>query len=94
MMSGKELTLNLQLEKQLALVTGSTAGIGFAIARALAAEGARVIVNGRTAQRVTEAIQTIRAAQRDVRLETLAADLSTAAGAAETARRYGWRAGW
>jgi NAD(P)-dependent dehydrogenase (short-subunit alcohol dehydrogenase family) len=38
------------------LVTDSTAGIGFAIAKALAAEGARVIVNGRSGKRVTEAI--------------------------------------
>ena len=36
--------MNLQLEKKLALVAGSTVGIGFAIAKALAAEGARVIV--------------------------------------------------
>ena len=39
--------MNLQLEDKLAFVTGSTAGIGFAIAKALAAEGARVIINGR-----------------------------------------------
>jgi NAD(P)-dependent dehydrogenase (short-subunit alcohol dehydrogenase family) len=44
--------MNLQLENKLALVTGSTAGIGFAIAKALAAEGARIIVNGRTEARV------------------------------------------
>ena len=35
--------MNLQLENKVALVTGSIAGIGFAIAKALAAEGARVI---------------------------------------------------
>ncbi len=40
--------MDLQLTGKLALVTGSTAGIGFAIAKGLAAEGARVIVNGRT----------------------------------------------
>ena len=39
--------MNLQVEIKLALVTGSTAGIGFAIAKALAAEGVRVTVNGR-----------------------------------------------
>ena len=40
--------MDLQLKGKRALVTGSTAGIGFAIARALAHEGAAVIVNGRT----------------------------------------------
>ena len=40
--------MNLQLKNKLALVTGSTAGIGHAIATALAREGARVIVNGRS----------------------------------------------
>ena len=43
--------MDLQLKGKLALVTGSTAGIGYAIARALAREGARVIVNGRNAGR-------------------------------------------
>lgn len=41
--------MNLQLENKTALVTGSTKGIGFAIARSLAAEGANVIVKGRSA---------------------------------------------
>jgi NAD(P)-dependent dehydrogenase (short-subunit alcohol dehydrogenase family) len=63
--------MNLQLENKLALVTGSTAGIGLAIASALAAEGVRVIINGRTAKRVDEAMQKIRAAQRPRRSERL-----------------------
>jgi NAD(P)-dependent dehydrogenase (short-subunit alcohol dehydrogenase family) len=46
--------MNLKLENKTALVTGSTAGIGFAIARSLAAEGTRVIGNGRTEERVSE----------------------------------------
>ena len=41
--------MNLQLENKTALVTGSTKGIGFAITRLLAAEGANIIVNGRSA---------------------------------------------
>jgi len=51
--------MNLQLDNRLALVTGSTAGIGFAIAEALAAEGARVIVNGRTQKGVDAALAAI-----------------------------------
>ncbi len=50
------ITMDLQLNGKTALVTGSTAGIGLAIASALAGEGARVIINGRTAQRVDAAI--------------------------------------
>lgn len=48
--------MDLQLSGKLALVTGSTAGIGFAIAKALAAEGTGVIVNGRSQAAVDEAI--------------------------------------
>jgi NAD(P)-dependent dehydrogenase (short-subunit alcohol dehydrogenase family) len=40
--------MDLKLANKLALVSGSTAGIGYSIAETLAAEGARVIVNGRT----------------------------------------------
>lgn len=47
--------MDLQLADKLALVSGSTAGIGFAIARSLAAEGAHVIVNGRTQEAVGRA---------------------------------------
>jgi len=54
--------MDLQLSKKLALVTGSTAGIGYAIAETLSAEGARVIVNGRTQPGVDAALASIRAA--------------------------------
>ena len=80
--------MDLQLENKLALVTGSTAGIGWAIAKALAADGAVVIVNGRTEARVQEALASMRAAQPQARLEPLAADLATAAGAEQTIRRF------
>lgn len=70
--------MNLQLENKLALVTGSTAGIGFAIAKGLAAEGARVIVNGRTDARVTDAIKSIRREHPSAKLEGFVADLSRA----------------
>ena len=80
--------MNLQLENKLALVSGSTAGIGFAIAKALAAEGARVIVNGRTEARVRQAIASIRADIPSAKLEALALDLSKAEGATETTKRF------
>jgi len=66
--------MNLQLEGKTALVTGSTAGIGLAIASTLAKEGAAVIVNGRTQDRVDRAVQISGAAHG------VAADLGTAAG--------------
>lgn len=79
--------MNLQLENKQAFVTGSTAGIGFAIAKALAAEGARVVVNGRTEKRVTAAIAAIRAQVASAKLEPLALDLSKADAAKEAIKR-------
>ena len=75
--------MNLQLEGKRALVTGSTAGIGFAIAETLANEGASVIVNGRTQKRVDDALARLKG-----NVEGIAADLGTAEGAAEVARRF------
>jgi len=67
--------MNLRLENMTALVTGSTKGIGFAIARLLVAEGATVIVNGRSADSARAAAEKIGPKARGV-----AADVSTAAG--------------
>lgn len=50
---------DFSLSGRLALVTGSTQGLGFAIAQAYAASGATVIINGRDAQRVDRAVQTL-----------------------------------
>jgi NAD(P)-dependent dehydrogenase (short-subunit alcohol dehydrogenase family) len=72
--------MNLELEGKRAFVTGSTAGIGYAIAEALAREGADVIVNGRTEERVEQAIRSIRTAHPQARVEGLAADLANADG--------------
>jgi len=80
--------MNLQLEGKLALVTGSTAGIGFAIANGLAAEGARVIVNGRTDARVSAALKAIRHDHPGARLDGLVADLSRADEALAAYERF------
>lgn len=72
--------MNLGLQGKLAVVTGSTAGIGLAIAEALAAEGAHVIVNGRTEARVAAALDHIRGRVNQPQLRGVAADLGTAAG--------------
>ncbi|RZL03556.1 MAG: SDR family oxidoreductase [Rubrivivax sp.] len=69
--------MDLKLTGKLALVSGSTAGIGHAIASALAAEGARVIVNGRTQASVDKAVAQIKAAPGGEVLG-FAGDLSTA----------------
>jgi NAD(P)-dependent dehydrogenase (short-subunit alcohol dehydrogenase family) len=72
--------MDLQLDGKRALVTGSTAGIGFASARELAAEGASVIVNGRSFERVEAARERILAEFPDADVHGVAADLSTAEG--------------
>ncbi|MFL5576718.1 MAG: SDR family NAD(P)-dependent oxidoreductase [Gemmatimonadaceae bacterium] len=72
--------MDLELEGRRALVTGSTAGIGLATARLLAAERASVIVNGRGRERVEGAVRHIREALPDADVRGIAADLSTAAG--------------
>ncbi len=75
-----EPVMDLQLEGKLALVSGSTAGIGFAIAEALAKEGASVIVNGRTEKRVSDALQKLQGSGVRGQLQALAADLGNADG--------------
>src|SRR5438067_5588081 len=72
--------MNLQLAGKSALVTGSTAGIGFAIARTLAREGASVVITGRTQNRVNAAVKTIQQEMGDAQVRGIAADLATAQG--------------
>jgi NAD(P)-dependent dehydrogenase (short-subunit alcohol dehydrogenase family) len=83
----KEDRMDLKLTGKRALVTGSTAGIGAAIAAALAREGARVIVNGRTAAAVEKAVATLKA-ESGGDLVGFAGDLGTAEPVAELVRRH------
>ena len=69
--------MDLQLQGRRALVSGSTAGIGFAIAESLAREGASVIINGRSTARVEAAANKIRQSGAKGEVKTIAADLST-----------------
>jgi NAD(P)-dependent dehydrogenase (short-subunit alcohol dehydrogenase family) len=80
--------MNLELDGKRALVTGSTAGIGYAIAEALAREGAHVIVNGRTERRVEQALTTIRTSQPQAKVEGLAADLGNVDGVRAAVQRF------
>jgi NAD(P)-dependent dehydrogenase (short-subunit alcohol dehydrogenase family) len=73
--------LDLRLRGKIALVTGSTAGIGFAIAKSLAKEGAHVFVNGRTQQRVDSAVVTIRSQPGEPKVDGISADFSSSAAA-------------
>jgi NAD(P)-dependent dehydrogenase (short-subunit alcohol dehydrogenase family) len=72
--------MDLLLQGKRALVTGSTAGIGHAIAQRLAAEGTTVIVNGRTPAGVNRAVSRLRSAHPDAAVRGIAADLGDAAG--------------
>ncbi|HTV40279.1 MAG TPA: SDR family oxidoreductase [Candidatus Sulfotelmatobacter sp.] len=80
--------MDLQLTNKLALVSGSTKGIGLAIATGLAREGARVIINGRADKSVSEATANIRKAVPNAKLETFAGDLSNAAVAEKLAGQF------
>jgi len=73
--------MDLKLKEKKAFVSGSTAGIGLAIASRLAREGAEVWLNGRTQERVEGAIAAIKGAG-NLSVRGLAADLGTAAGCA------------
>lgn len=78
--------MRIDLSGKTALVTGSTAGIGFAIAHGLAAAGASVVINGRTGQRVTEAVNRLLEAIPDAQVRGVPADLSIAAGCEQLLR--------
>ena len=72
--------MNIDLKGKTALVTGSTSGIGYAIAKGLAGAGADVVINGRTQAKVDAAVAAIAKAMPGGKLRGVAADVSTAAG--------------
>ena len=80
--------MDLDLSGKLALVTGSTRGIGLASAKGLAGMGAEVIVNGRERAAVDEAIAQIRKVAPKARTQAAAFDLGGAEGCAAIARQF------
>lgn len=72
--------MKIDLTDKTALVTGSTAGIGLAIAKALARSGAKVVVNGRTQATVDKGIAAVHEACNAAAVSGVAADVATASG--------------
>jgi len=75
--------MDIDLKGRTALVTGSTGGIGYAVAAALAALGATVAVNGRTAERVEAAVGRLTAERPGGRFRAAVGDVSSEAGTAD-----------
>ena len=72
--------MKIDLRGKHAIITGSTAGIGYAIAEGLANAGAEIVVTGRTQQRVDDAIAALKKRLPEARATGVAADLGTAEG--------------
>ena len=80
--------MNLELNNKTALVSGSTKGIGFAIAFQLATEGAQVIVNGRSEKAVAAALEQIWQAVPEAKAEGFVGDLSTTEAVEALVKRF------
>ncbi len=80
--------MDLQLTAKLALVSGSSKGIGLAIATGLAREGARVIINGRSEKSVADAVAKIRQQVPRASLEAFPGDLTDAATVENLSRKF------
>jgi NAD(P)-dependent dehydrogenase (short-subunit alcohol dehydrogenase family) len=80
--------MDYQIQGKLALVSGSTKGIGFAIAKGLAHEGAHVIVSGRSEDSVASALQQLKVQVPNAQLSGFAGDLANPATIAALVARY------
>jgi 3-oxoacyl-[acyl-carrier protein] reductase len=79
--------MDLQLKNKTALVTGSTAGIGLAIAEELSREGVSVFITGRDQIKIDDAVGKVAQAGKHSRIEGIVADVSTTDGAATVFKR-------
>jgi NAD(P)-dependent dehydrogenase (short-subunit alcohol dehydrogenase family) len=80
--------MHIDLSGKTAIITGSTAGIGLAVAKGLAASGASVIVNGRTGKGVDSAVKAVEAAAPGAEVAGFAADLGDASGCSALAAAH------
>ena len=80
--------MDLQLSDKLALVSGSSKGIGLAIVTSLAHEGARVILNGRTDKSVAEGLAAVRNEVPNAKVEGFVGDLGSSTGADAIAKKF------
>jgi NAD(P)-dependent dehydrogenase (short-subunit alcohol dehydrogenase family) len=80
--------MNIDLSGKTAVVTGSTSGIGYAIARGLAQAGAHVVVNGRDKQKVERAVVALASEVVGADIRGHAADIGTAEGCAALVKSH------
>src|SRR4029077_1066535 len=80
--------MNLELINKTALISGSTKGIGFSVGSQLAAEGARVIINGRSGTAVDAALEQIRKDVPQANVDGFAGDLATAKATGDLAKGF------
>src|SRR5947209_7640427 len=79
-LAGGDRSMNIDLSGKVAVVSGSTEGIGFAVAAGLAAAGSAVVLNGRESGKVEAAVRRVLALTPNATVSGVAADLGTAAG--------------